>query len=468
MKLIKALRYRSPSSLAWVGAGGKTSTIFKAARELLAIERPEAVRKTVLVTTTTHFGTWQTTQADHSIIINSLGDAAALEKDLPGGILLLSSGESNNRLAGLDERVLARIHSLAENQHLPLLIEADGAHGLPLKAPDEQEPVIPGFVQAVVVVAGLQGLGKPLTDSYIHRAVRFAEISGVHLGESVTGDALTRVLLSERGGLKNIPPNARRIVLLNQADSPALVTEARHIAERLIAEFHAVIIAGRSAPSSAGRQDVEGFQDSAHIIHAVIEPVAGIILAAGGSSRFGAPKQLLTWRGEPIIRHVARVALEGRLSPVIVVLGSSAEQIAPAINDLPLRIVINNGWENGMSSSIVTGLNEVKNEVGAIVFIQADQPQCPPALICTLSEAHQASMSPIIAPHNGEQRGNPVLFDASTFDDLAGLKGDTGGRAVFDRYPIEWVNWQDRGILLDIDTPEDYHELLRLYPQEEK
>jgi molybdenum cofactor cytidylyltransferase len=76
-----------------------------------------------------------------------------------------------------------------------------------------------------------------------------------------------------------------------------------------------------------------------------------------------------------------------------------------------------------------------------------------------LIQRHAANLSPIVAPLIDAQRGNPVLFDRSTFPDLLTLEGDTGGRGVFSRYSIDWVEWQDTEALLDIDTDEDYQRL---------
>jgi molybdenum cofactor cytidylyltransferase len=72
-----------------------------------------------------------------------------------------------------------------------------------------------------------------------------------------------------------------------------------------------------------------------------------------------------------------------------------------------------------------------------------------------------------VAPQIGGQRGNPVLFDADTFGDLLAIEGDIGGRAIFNRYPVEWVYWHDTNLLMDIDSPEDYLNFLRTYPESE-
>jgi molybdenum cofactor cytidylyltransferase len=82
-------------------------------------------------------------------------------------------------------------------------------------------------------------------------------------------------------------------------------------------------------------------------------------------------------------------------------------------------------------------------------------------------EAHQSSLSPIIAPQIDGQRGNPVLFDADTFPELLAIEGDVGGRVLFSHHPVEWVLWHDSRVLIDIDSPEDYQIFLRTYPEGE-
>jgi molybdenum cofactor cytidylyltransferase len=466
MKLTKALRCSEPASLAFVGAGGKTTAIFRAARELLAANS-NAADSAILVTTSTHFGTWQAKQADRVWAINSAKDIDTLEEQLPKGIVLLFGEELNDRLTGLTPILMEGVNRLAKKHNLPLLIEADGAHTRPLKAPAEHEPAIPEFVQLVVILAGLSGLGKPLSEEWVHRADVFGEITGILPGEIINGGALIKMLLSEEGGLKNIPPQAGRIVLLNQADTPDLKSIAKTIGEAMLPVYQASLIASLARIDDRIPANAEHIAEEESGIYAVIEQTGGVILAAGSSSRFGEPKQLLHWKGETLIRHVVGSASKAGLSPVVVVVGSSAEEVNSAIKDLPVRIVNNSDWMRGMSTSIKAGLAALKGETGGVVFLQADQPQIPPSLIRCLIASHQASLNPIIAPLIDGQRGNPVLFDEATYQDLLAIDGDMGGRALFSRYPVEWVTWHDPKLLMDIDSPEDYQTFLRTYPESE-
>jgi len=366
----------------------------------------------------------------------------------------------------LSKGLLEELFKTAEVQNLPLLIEADGAHTRPLKAPAEHEPAIPDFSQDVIVVAGMNGIGKPLIPAWVHRQEEFATLSGLPEGAEITDEALVKVLLDPRGGLKAIPHTARKRVLLNQADDAESQARASRICNYLIPTFEAGIVASLS-PEKKDILSGQIFYNHEEV-HAVIEPIGGIILAAGSSSRFGTPKQLLLWKEMPLVRHVALTALNAGLSPVVVVTGSSSERVSPAIKDLPLRIVNNVRWEDGMSSSIKAGLQALPSPIGGVVFLQSDQPQIPHTLIKSLMEVHRTTLAPIVAPQIDGQRGNPVLFDSDTFNDLLALQGDIGGRALFAHHLVHWVSWHDSKILIDIDTPEDFVNFLKYFPTDQE
>ncbi len=324
MKLAQAFRLPSCPIVAFVGAGGKTSALFQLAREL---DPP------VVVTATTHLGVWQIPLADEHIIAKTPGD---LQNFSPHGVTLVTGELEGDRTRGLGADTIQWLHEEAGKHSVPLLIEADGSRQKPLKAPAKHEPPIPDFVQTVVVVAGLSGLGRPLDEDTVFRPEVFARLSELRLGETISPAALIRVLTHPAGGLKNIPPAARRIALLNQADKPDLQAQADSLAKALLPTYHSVVIASLREKS----------------IHAVREPIAGIVLAAGEAQRYGKPKQLLEWRGEPFVCAVAKTALEAGLSPVIVVTGAYHEQVEAALKDLTVQVVYNGEWKSGQASSI--------------------------------------------------------------------------------------------------------------------
>lgn len=453
MKLLQALRLDKPPRLAFVGAGGKTTAMFELARQLLENGAQDGIQ-TVIVTTTTHLSVEQVHLADqHVQLRESFTPGQILAALVPGVVLLTGEGVESGRVKGPGEGVLQSLRTLADEIPLPILIEADGAHQKAVKAPAQHEPPIPTWVDTVVVVCGMSGLGKPLSEEFVHRAQQFGRITGLQSGEKVSLEHLASEMVHPQGGLKNIPPGARRVALLNQADSNELQSQAAHLAEQILERFETVIIASLNPP-----QDCQ--PDLTAQVKRIVEPGAGIILAAGASTRFGVPKQLLEWRGEALLRWPMRAALEAGLDPVVLVLGYQAEEIRKVVADLPVHVVVNTNWAAGQSTSIVAGLKCLPAQSGSAVFFLADQPQVQATLVRSLKSRHAETMAPIVAPLVDGQRGNPVLFDRRTFPDLLALQGDVGGRALFARYPVTWLTWHDPAPLLDIDLPEDYQRLL--------
>jgi molybdenum cofactor cytidylyltransferase len=463
MDLAQALRANRTSRIALVGAGGKTTALFQVARQL---DPP------VLVTTTTHLGVWQLALADRHIVIGGGGDIAGGLGQLSPEMILITGKIHRDRAAGLNGRSLVLLCKLADRGRLPILIEADGAKRRPLKAPADHEPVIPPFSTDVVVCAGLSAIGRALSPRWIHRADLFSELSGLPIGANITAAAIARVMTHPQGGLKSIPDQARRVALLTQADTDRLQAQAHVIARSLIRSFDSVVISSRHTtrvPSLSDDLPDDGEihaseSDAAFLVSAVYDRVAAIVLAAGDSERFGKPKQLLEWRGKPFIRHVVQTALQADLAPVIVVTGRYSDEIAGALDGLAVTIVHNRDWRSGQSTSIQAGLARLPADCGAAIFLLADQPQVSPLLIRALVDEHARSGSPVVAPLIDDQRGNPVLFDRVTFQELNKLHGDVGGRGIFSRYLITWVPWHDPLALMDVDTPDDYQKLIELLP----
>jgi len=361
------------------------------------------------------------------------------------GVVLVTGEMDGDRSKPINESLLNWLHQFCDYHSIPLLMEADGSRQKPLKAWAEHEPAIPDFVKAVVQVVGLTGLGKPLNDESVHRPEIFSTISGLEIGEIVTAEALDRVLTDSRGGLKNIPVKAHRVMLLNQADTNALQAIANGMVQPLLSAYDSVIIASLKEEK----------------IYAVHERIAGIILAAGESTRYGQAKQLLDWHGEPFIRAVAKTAMEAGLSPVIVVTGADAEKIELAVKDLNVEIAHNAEWKSGQGSSIKAGISSLKDgAIGGAIFLLVDQPQVTTSVIRALVEKHAEGLYPIVAPMVIDQRANPVLFDRSTFHDLLSIEGDVGGRAIFHKHCVEYLPWHDGRLLLDVDTPEMYQRLI--------
>lgn len=454
MKLARALRLPQLPLLAAVGAGGKTSLLFRVGRELLGEDTGKI--RSVVLTTTTHLAGWQTALSDQHVVVEGTEQLEDWERDIPAGLVVMTGHEvTGQRLGGLNELTLNKLQELANEHELPLLIEADGTRLKPLKAPAQHEPVIPSFVRQVVVCAGMQGLGKPLSEEWVHRAEIYSALAELELGKTISREAVQRVLVHPQGGMKGIPEGARRVLLLTQADTPELQAEAHAIAQNLMPYYDSVGICQRVSPSMVGEDILDIKMLNVH------EPVAGIVLAAGGASRFGKPKQLLDWQGKPFVRQIAETAMLAGLSPILVVVGAYADDVITAVEGLPVQIVVNSDWEQGHATSVVRGVQALPGNAGAVVFLLSDQPQVPARLVSSLVEMHRKTLAAIVAPLVDGRRGNPVLFDRDTYGELAGLKLDQGGRQLFSRFVVQWLPWHDSSVLLDVDTEEDYQELIK-------
>jgi len=436
VSLMQALRFSNEQSVAFVGAGGKTTAMFQLANTLVK-------SSPVIVTASSHLGVWQIPLADKHVVVDS-GDAIhKLEKDLEG-IVLVTGAIDGDRTKPVSDEVLPALSQFCKSRSIPLLIEADGSRSKPLKAWNKYEPPIPAFADVVVEVVGLTGINSPLTDESVHRSQLFSALSGLGPNETVTTEALLHVLTHPSGGLKNIPGGARRIILLNQADTPDLQSMAHGMAAPLLKSFDSVII------SSLQREE----------IFAVHERIAGIVIAAGKASRYGQPKQLLDWKGETFVRAVTKTASGAGLDPVVVVTGAYAEEVTEAVKDLQVKIVNNTDWEKGQGTSIRTGVTAIHHMAGGCIFLLVDQPQVNTSILRALVEKHAERLYPIVAPMVIDQRANPVLCDQVTFGDLLQLDGDVGGRAIFHKHRVEYLPWHDDRLLLDVDTPEQYQRLI--------
>lgn len=182
--------------------------------------------------------------------------------------------------------------------------------------------------------------------------------------------------------------------------------------------------------------------------------IAGILLAAGLSSRFGRQKLLEPWHGEPLLRHAARSWIEAALSPVVVVL-SRDRRLSNALADLAVERVENPAPERGISSSIALGLHALGEDVSSVLIGVADQPHLSADGLRRLMAAFQAGR--IIVPRYDDHRGNPVIFDRGFFPELLALDGDRGGQQIVGRHAADVIEVRLPAIMgEDVDRPEDW------------
>jgi molybdenum cofactor cytidylyltransferase len=184
------------------------------------------------------------------------------------------------------------------------------------------------------------------------------------------------------------------------------------------------------------------------------------VLAAGGSSRLGRPKQLLLLEGEPLVRRAARAALEAGLAPVVVVVGARADEVRAALAGLPVEVLENAVWEEGLASSVRLAVGRLSEAgVRAAALLGCDQPHLTAAHLARLDQARLASGALVVASEYAGVRGVPAVFDAVLFPELRALDGDRGARPVIAREPSRVVGVPFPGGEVDVDRPEDWERL---------
>ncbi|HSV67378.1 MAG TPA: nucleotidyltransferase family protein [Mycobacteriales bacterium] len=186
--------------------------------------------------------------------------------------------------------------------------------------------------------------------------------------------------------------------------------------------------------------------------------IAGIVLAAGGGSRYGGPKALVRFGGELLVERACRMLAEGGCRPVTAVLGAGAAAVRAAAPHLP-STVDNLAWASGIGSSLRAGLAAVPAGAEAVVVALADEPLVGAAAVRRLIAAYGASteLAAVVATYGGQQR-NPVLLSRAVFAEVAAsAAGDRGARAWLRAHPerVAGVPCDDTGNALDVDTPAD-------------
>ncbi len=180
---------------------------------------------------------------------------------------------------------------------------------------------------------------------------------------------------------------------------------------------------------------------------------AGIILAAGGSTRLGEPKQLITLGGETLVHAAVRAALEGGCDMVCVVTGCAKKAVEQAVADLNPVLVYNAEWQSGMGSSVRLGVGAM-HEAGCVVLMTCDQPAVDGKVIRSLLALHDGCGSSIVASAYSGALGVPAVFDRSCFGELLNLPDSGGAQGLIRRDLSRVTPFEFPEGAFDLDTPE--------------
>jgi molybdenum cofactor cytidylyltransferase len=186
--------------------------------------------------------------------------------------------------------------------------------------------------------------------------------------------------------------------------------------------------------------------------------IAAVVLAAGGSSRLGEPKQLLRAGGTSLLRSAVEAAVMGGCSPIFVVLGARADESRAELDGLPIEVVRNERWTDGMASSIHAGVAAVESSAasaGGVLLLVCDQPALTQEVVRRVCDAFDGEPGRRVACEYAGTVGVPALFERSLFPRLLELTGDSGAKELLLQEPdrVVRVPWPEGAE--DVDTPED-------------
>lgn len=185
--------------------------------------------------------------------------------------------------------------------------------------------------------------------------------------------------------------------------------------------------------------------------------VAGVVLAAGASTRMGRNKLLLELQGSSVLRRAAQRASAAGLEPVIVVLGHEAERTRAELSGLPVQVALNPRYQDGLNASLRTGIGAVPPQAAAVVIVLADMPLVTSDMIGELVRQYRAGSAPLVASAYGGVNAPPMLFDRRLFPELLAETGEGCGRDVVRRHQsdADVVRWPPSA-LQDLDAPADF------------
>jgi molybdenum cofactor cytidylyltransferase len=190
--------------------------------------------------------------------------------------------------------------------------------------------------------------------------------------------------------------------------------------------------------------------------------IAGLILAAGESSRMGTDKATLTYRGRTFLELIVRTLRETKLARIMVVLGHHAQEIQQQIKIEGAEVVTNPDYRSGQTSSLQAGLRSlIADDLEAVLLCLVDHPAVSAETVRRLVATFRHSGAPVVIPTYQGRRGHPVLIGRKVFEDLLGMASDAGADSVVRKYrPVtQFVEVEDEGVVIDVDDAESYRRL---------
>jgi len=439
MKLQEAFDVARGETVAFIGAGGKTSLLVGLGYELV-----EAGWR-VLATTTTRIGEDQLELLPYALTYDR-GAAAISDALSEHQFVFLYDEIRNGKVYGPPPEWVPGLLDAVDSD--VLLVEADGARGLPFKAPFEHEPVIPAQTSLVIPVASLAVLGQPLDEAHVYNPAAMTDCFGFSPGSRVKSPWLAQVMRHDQLGLRGVPDEARVVAFLNQTPAQGYLRGRARLIARLILR------------SSRFQGVALGSIRGAEAIHEIQRPVGAIVLAAGLSTRMGQSKVLMPWSGnKAIVEHIVEQLIRSRVDHIVVVTGHEANRVKQLVKPLGAKVVYNRSYKTGeMLSSLKIGLHALPDHVTGALVVLGDQPRIQPRVVYQVLMAYAEGKGDIVAPRFQSRRGHPILIDRRYWSEIWSLPRGSAPRDVIDSYQdrMAYVAVNTDSVLNDVDTPQDY------------
>lgn len=445
MKLYQAFGVQRGDVVSFIGAGGKTSALVGLGYEL------SELGWRVLATTTTSLTLDQLSIMPH--VEHSSIDHVSLSKALDEhSFVFLYEQQRGNHVSGVSAATIWQLLDQVDSD--VLLVEADRANGLPLKAPYADEPVIPPETSLVVPVASLAALDQPLDNAHIYNAQAMIDKFGFYPGSHVRSPWIAQVLRDETLGLQGVPDEARVIAFINQTPTQGYLRgRSRRIAKLIL-----------KTPRVEGV--AIGAVRAADPVCEVQRPTGVIILADGQSSQFGQPKMLLPWsNNKTILEHIIEQLIRTRVEPIIVVTGYDAAVIKRHVKPLGVTVVHNRRYKSGnMITGIQAGLSAMPAHIAATMILRGDQPRLQASVLFQLLGEFAEGSGDLLVPSYQGLAGYPMIVPRKYWGAFMEMPRQQVMLDFLDEQQpvLAMVDVNTDTILDHIDTPGDYERARRL------
>ena len=433
MKLFKELNIslENQELISITGGGGKTTSMFRLARELLKYD------KKVLLTTTTAIMKPDESKYERMYLTQDT-DYKTIQASSSGITVLGSKINKMNKLIGVEQQIIDEIFKSKKFDYI--IVEADGSKRKPIKAPASHEPVIPALTTKTIGIIGMDAVGQKIYEENVHRARLFSQVTNSKLGDRIDETTIYNLIVSPEGIFKNSPSESQNYIILNKSETKNRNLVSQKVKSKLVSNKINIkkIIIG-----SIGKE----------------VKVTGIIMASGFSRRMKTDKLLLKLGDKMVLEKVIESCVKSSLDDIIVIYRK--EEVKNIATEYNLKAVLNENAIEGQSASIKLGVNNIDKDTKGIMFIVGDQPHLDPLTIDAIIDKFENNQEKIIIPIYDGNKGNPTIFPVSLKEQLNALKGDVGGKEVINSNleQVDYVEIENHQAGVDMDTVEEYEKL---------